>query len=225
MDRAWTGKFFNLHNPEWQGPAQRSTFLWLFGTFREVARQTAPQGYVTGNGWRTSRSKILDNALIGYCKAQLDQPKGGSAHTGQPGGAANGSVSFWVAGYPPAKGEAKSMLSESHPHAPRVRALLHAAEQALRAADDFIPADSDLVAMDLVLHASPDQDPWDATNYLGGVADVLEDKSRRGAAVTHLGALADVWLYRNDRQIKQITYREQQHTTAGYTVTLRMLPR
>jgi hypothetical protein len=76
--------------------------------------------------------------------------------------------------------------------------------------------------MDVVVHAAADQPPWDATNYLGGIADVLEDKSRRGP-LDHLGPLASVWLYRNDRQIKEISYREVGSTQAGYTVTVRAL--
>lgn len=55
------------------------------------------------------------------------------------------------------------------------------------------------------------------------MADVLEDKSARGPAVSHLGELAEVWLYRNDRQIKQISYREEVGAVAEYTVTVRPL--
>uniref|UniRef100_UPI00193974AC hypothetical protein n=1 Tax=Nocardioides caldifontis TaxID=2588938 RepID=UPI00193974AC len=67
---------------------------------------------------------------------------------------------------------------------------------------------------------------WDATNYLGGIADVLEQKTNRGAAVEHLRDLADVWLYRNDRQIKRVSYREETRDTAGhgYWVTVSHLP-
>jgi hypothetical protein len=36
-----------------------------------VARLVHPGQYVTGAGWRTSRTKILDNALIGFRKAEL----------------------------------------------------------------------------------------------------------------------------------------------------------
>jgi hypothetical protein len=42
-------------------------------------------------------------------------------------------------------------------------------------------------------------------------------------APDHLGDLAAVWLtYRNDWQIKQVGYREEQRR-AGYTVTVRQL--
>jgi hypothetical protein len=38
--------------------------------------------------------------------------------------------------------------------------------------------------------------------------------------------LVDVWLYRNDRQIKQVSYREEAHDPAGhgYRVTVRRFP-
>ena len=115
------------------------------------------------------------------------------------------------------------MLGERHSHAPRVRALLAAAQEALAAHTAVLPVADGPVALDLVLHVGPEQDAWDATNYLGGVADVLEDKSRRGPAVAHLGELAQVWLYHNDRQIKRVTYDEATSPFTGYTVTIRVL--
>ena len=56
----------------------------------------------------------------------------------------------------------------------------------------------------------------------GSVGDVLEDKSSRGP-LDHLGPLSAVWLYRNDRQIKEVSYREIESEQAGYTVTIRVL--
>jgi hypothetical protein len=130
-------------------------------------------------------------------------------------------ISFSVSGYPPAKSEAKSMLSAGHQHATRVRLLLEAAERALRE-HAFAPVETEQIALDLVVHAAPGQSPWDATNYLGGVADVLEDKSRRGS-LPHIGDLASVWLYRNDQQIKAITYREVTADRASYVVIVRRI--
>jgi hypothetical protein len=58
--------------PEWQEPtSQRRIFLRAYGHFTAVARQVLPQQYVTGRDWRTCRTKILDNALIGFCKEEL----------------------------------------------------------------------------------------------------------------------------------------------------------
>jgi hypothetical protein len=70
------------------------------------------------------------------------------------------------------------------------------------------------VALDVVVNATAEQPTWDATNYLGGIADVLEHKADRGP-LEHLGELAEVWLYRNDRQIKQVSYREVAAAQAG----------
>jgi hypothetical protein len=213
MDREWTGKFFGFHLPQWQKPdSQRKIFTIACTTFTGLAQQVHPGQYVTGSGWRTSRTKILDNALIGFCKAELgDQPLPDAGNVNR--------VSFEVAGFPPPKGEAVSMLSAGHHHAPRVRLLLEAARRAL-AEQDFLPVrDGSPVALQVVVRCPPGGNPADATNYLGGIADVLEDKSRRGT-LDHLGPLATVSLYANDRQITQVSYRELADTDVSYTVTV-----
>jgi hypothetical protein len=215
MDRAWTGTFFQFHLPEWQDPgSQRRIFQLAYSQFAAVARRVQPEQYVTGQGWRTSRSKVIDNALIGYCKAQLgERPPSAEDAVNQ--------VSFDVPGYPPAKNEALSMLGISHGHAPRVRLLLELAGRAC-AAQGFVPVGKGDVALDVVVRAPAGQNPADATNYLGGIGDVLEDKSSRGP-LDHLGPLSTVWLYRNDRQITQVSYREVESGQVGYTVTIRSL--
>lgn len=63
IDRAWTQKFFRWHNPEFQY-GQASCFAHAFSAFVEVARKAKPQQYV-GAGWNSSRTKVIDNALIG----------------------------------------------------------------------------------------------------------------------------------------------------------------
>ena len=138
----------------------------------------------------------------------------------EPEDAAN-QVSFDVAGYPPIKNEALSMLSANHPYAGRVQALLEAADQA-RQAQGFVPIDAGPIALDVVVRAPSGQNPADATNYLGGIGDVLQDKSSHGLP-DNLGPLKSTWLYRNDRQIKQVTYRETESSQARYTVTIRAL--
>jgi hypothetical protein len=132
-------------------------------------------------------------------------------------------VSFEVPGYPPAKNEALSMLGTHHSHAQRVRLLLAAAQQA-RAEHGFAPVDEGPVALSVVLRSPAGRNPADATSYLGGIADVLENKAHRGS-LGHLGALATVWLYLNDRQIKDVTYREVEAEEPSYTVTVRGLSR
>jgi hypothetical protein len=214
MDREYTGKFFQFHLPEWQDPgSQRRIFQLAYAQFAAIAQQAHPGQYVTGHGWRTSSSKIIDNALIGFCKTEIS---GIPPTAAMPGTGTAGSISFEVPGYPPVKNEALSMLGTGHPHAPRVRLLLEAAQEAC-AAQAFTPADD----LDVILRCPPGQNSADATNYLGGIADALEDKSNRGP-LDHLGALATVRLYRNDRQIKQVSYREIEADQPSYTVAIRL---
>lgn len=126
-------------------------------------------------------------------------------------------VSFTVDGYPPAKAEALSMLGSGHPHQVRVRALLKAAATAA-ARGEFSALLTKRLGLELVLYAPADP-PSDATNYLGGVGDVLEAKGRRGA-LEHLGELATVALYANDRQIQEVRYRRVWAGAPRYTVKL-----
>lgn len=108
------------------------------------------------------------------------------------------------------------MLGSKHSHAPRVLALLEAARRV--AGEEFLPFEGP-IGLELELHAPPNQDPWDATNYLGGVGDVLELKTRRGA-LDHLGDLAGVGLYLNDRQIREVRYRQLPADEASYRVRI-----
>jgi hypothetical protein len=126
-------------------------------------------------------------------------------------------ISFTVDGYPPAKAEALSMLGSSHPHQVRVRALLKAAVTAA-AGGEFSALLTERLGLELVLYAPADP-PSDATNYLGGVGDVLEAKGRRGV-LEHLGELATVALYANDRQIQEVHYRRVLTGAPRYTVRL-----
>lgn len=127
-----------------------------------------------------------------------------------------------VEGLPPAKGEAKSMLSAGHGHVRRVRALLEAAATAIAAQSWTIA--SGPIGMKIEVWAPNREAVWDATNYLGGIADVLQAKERldetaRGA----LGALARVALYVDDRQIHAIDYRFRSGEAQRYSVTVRTL--
>jgi hypothetical protein len=213
MDRGWTGFFFQFHLPEWQDPQKQRGILELaYHQFAAVARQTRPEQYASGTGWRTSRTKILDNALIGFCKVELGTS---SSDTDE--------LVFEVSGYPPAKDGAKSVLSQGHLHGPRVQALLAAARGAY-AAQEWTPTEHGPISLDVVLYAPEGANRADSTNYLGGIADVLEDKLPR-SGLDHLGSLGEVWLYRNDRQIKAITYREELAAEPSYTVSIRALGR
>jgi hypothetical protein len=127
-------------------------------------------------------------------------------------------VSFEVAGYPPAKGEARSMLRAKHSHMPRVRALLEAAKKAV---DDGATAlRLAPIGMEVVLRCQRDRLRSDATNYLGGIADVLEEKAHRAGQLGHLGDLADIALYDNDWQIEEIRYRWEDASDPSYLVRL-----
>jgi hypothetical protein len=126
-------------------------------------------------------------------------------------------ISFAVAGLPPAKNEAKSMLSAGHGHSERVLALLRAAQEAVDQTARPMPLRGTLV-LDVVVE-SPVDPPSDATNYLGGIADVLEAKSRR-VGLAHLGDLGTVALYENDRQIQEVHYRCERGPQLRYRVRL-----
>lgn len=66
MDRAWTGAFFGWSTLDPQNN-QTVIFREAFSAFVEIAGVTHPSRFV-GAGWRTSSTKVLDNALIGYGK-------------------------------------------------------------------------------------------------------------------------------------------------------------
>lgn len=121
-------------------------------------------------------------------------------------------IRFRVEGYPPAKNEALSMLGPRHPHSARVVSLLEAARDALGATVPF----EGPIGLEVRLFRAG-ADPWDATNYLGGIGDALEAKDRRGH-LEHLGELAWVALYRNDRQIREVHFSEAAAASPGYEV-------
>ncbi len=101
------------------------------------------------------------------------------------------------------------MLTAGHVHAERVLALLAAVHAAAERQSLFFSTES--LGLKLVV-VSPTAPPSDATNFLGGVADVLEDKAHRGP-LAHLGPLADVALYANDRQLPEVSYRWSREAT------------
>jgi hypothetical protein len=72
MDRQFTGAFFGWHNQAWQAAQERS-FKTAFASFVAIAREARPSRYVA-SGWNTSPTKVLDNAIVGYCrKHDLDR--------------------------------------------------------------------------------------------------------------------------------------------------------
>jgi len=68
MDRAFTRRFFAWHVPEFQYQ-QEKVFRHAFRHFVKIARDVRPSQFA-GSGWRTSATKILDNALVGFCRVE-----------------------------------------------------------------------------------------------------------------------------------------------------------
>lgn len=63
MDRVYTQMFFGWHTPQFQY-RQRTCFAEAFGAFAKIARVVNPSQYVN-RGWNSSRTKVLDNGLVG----------------------------------------------------------------------------------------------------------------------------------------------------------------
>lgn len=72
MDRAWTGAFFPwpVTTPR---SAQAGTLTRALTGLGRVARSTRPAGFI-GQGWHTSRTKVLDNAITRSRPATADRP-------------------------------------------------------------------------------------------------------------------------------------------------------
>ncbi len=67
IDREYTQTFFGWHNPEFQYNP-RDCFEVIFSALAETARTVTPSRFVC-EGWMSSPTKILDNAVVGYCVA------------------------------------------------------------------------------------------------------------------------------------------------------------
>lgn len=124
------------------------------------------------------------------------------------------SVSFEVAGLPPQKTETLSILSAGHRQAERVRTLLLAALAAAQRSG-WTPARGP-IGLDVVVRGHPEH-VGSAPRFLAGVADVLSDKRGRLTG-THLGVLADVTLFADERQIRSISYCEEAADEPSYLV-------
>lgn len=66
IDNKYTGMFFGLRD---FGPHQEKCFKDVFRRVVTIARAVAPQSYV-GEGWNSCTTKVLDNAIIGYCLSE-----------------------------------------------------------------------------------------------------------------------------------------------------------
>ncbi len=119
-------------------------------------------------------------------------------------------------GLPPAKNTAISIFNPSHPHHPRVIALLHGVKEALDSSS-WNPTERRHIGLELVITETPNGMPGDATNYLGGVADVLQ-ANRVNADLSHLGDMGRASLYVDDNQIREVHFSVEQGVTPGYRV-------
>jgi len=66
IDRKSTRAFFAWHVPEFQYQQER-VFRHAFRHFRRIALATNPEQYVATGGWKTSRTKVIDNAVVAFC--------------------------------------------------------------------------------------------------------------------------------------------------------------
>ncbi|MBI3973662.1 MAG: hypothetical protein HY332_20495 [Chloroflexi bacterium] len=65
MDRSYTQVFFHWDAVQFQR-RQHDVFVDMFSYLANVAGAVRPSRYV-GTGWRTSATKLLDNAIVAYC--------------------------------------------------------------------------------------------------------------------------------------------------------------
>ncbi|MDW5328072.1 hypothetical protein [Plantactinospora sp. KLBMP9567] len=132
-------------------------------------------------------------------------------------------LSFEVSGPPPVKTEALSIFAAGHRQAARVRTLLQAACAAAQRSG--WTALTEPVALEIVLRCPPGRRTSDAATLIGGIGAVLQDKKRAtDIGLAHLGVLADVALYVDDRQIQRVSYREEPAEEMSYLVRVCSLP-
>ena len=75
IDVTYTGKFFHYHN--YSDPLQaEEAFKLMLSYFAQIARRVDVGQYVGLSDWATSESKLIDNAIIGYCNRHPDMPRG-----------------------------------------------------------------------------------------------------------------------------------------------------
>lgn len=66
IDRAYTGTFLKWQIPEFQ-TRQREIFVSAWDAMQRVAQAVDVQSFVGRNPWNTSTTKVIDNAIVGYC--------------------------------------------------------------------------------------------------------------------------------------------------------------
>lgn len=69
LNREWSGQFFQWRPHDVQNPTER-TFTNTFTVLAHVGAQVTPSRLLN-EGWNSSSSKVLDNAVIGFCQLEL----------------------------------------------------------------------------------------------------------------------------------------------------------
>ncbi len=138
MDRDYTRAFFGFPNPALGGlPSTRCLLRYVRPPCQGRPSGT-PRGVCDRQSWRTSRTKILDNAVVAFwC---IESGKIEAVPDDTAGGGSANKISLDVPGLPPAKDGGTSIFNVTHTHLPRVRALLEAARDAC-GTQDFTPVE------------------------------------------------------------------------------------
>lgn len=93
-------------------------------------------------------------------------------------------IAFEVTGAPPIKNEALSLFSMNHKQRDRVTALLTTAADAVKRVGWTVATGH--ISLEVIVRSTADGPAGDATNHLGGIADVGCDRRRRlQAAAAH----------------------------------------
>jgi len=74
VDRKYTGFFLNrTESYHYQNPVQETeTFRLAFESFRVIASSVSPVQYVGRHPWNTSRTKVIDNGIVGFVRRLFD---------------------------------------------------------------------------------------------------------------------------------------------------------
>lgn len=129
-------------------------------------------------------------------------------------------VEIGVPGLPPAKGVHQSPLHVENRHVDRARTLLEALARVIP--HEFVPLRC-AVALDVTLYSPLRCPPGDALNFLGGIGDVLQRKQLDLAG--HMGSLADLAPYDDDRQIRRVRFDQRTAAVLSYVVRVRAIGR
>ena len=129
----------------------------------------------------------------------------------------NAEVSFDVPGLPPTKNEALSLFNPEHGQHDAVIRLLTAARAAI-IDPDTIPHTGPL-GIEIVVTTAGGRAPADATNYLGGIGDVLQARGKQSHAAQY-GLLGGVALFADDGQLREVRYRERAGSPTSYSVRI-----